>query len=88
MNQEEIKKYPVYIKDWGTRERLEKAFESYAAIAAVITTAIAESGQIKLKDIQLANEAVRTLVMISNLIERAQEQSRGQQEDSAKPSSR
>lgn len=88
MEREEIKKCPVSFRDWGTKERLEEAFKSYALIAAVVTKSIAESGRIRLKDICLASETIRTLAMISNLAEKEQTRSHAQQEDSAKPSSR
>jgi len=88
MEREEIEKCPVSFRDWGTKERLKKAFKSYALIAAVVTKSIAESGRIRLKDICLANETIRTLAMISNLAEKEQKRSHARQEDSAEPSSR
>lgn len=88
MEREEIEKCPVSFRDWGTKERLEEAFKSYALIAAIVTKSIAESGRIKLKDICLVNETIRTLAIISNLAEKEQKRSCDQLGGSAEPSSR
>ncbi len=54
---------------------LEELFRNYAWMAAVAVASMAQSGWVELRGLRLANETVRTLVMISDLIEKERERS-------------
>ncbi len=88
MEREKIEKCPVSIPDWGTEKWLDEIYRNYATIMAIATGAAAQSGHIKLGDVALADRMARTLIAISNLVEKERKRSCVQQEDSAKQSSR
>ena len=88
MEREEIEKCPVSITDWSTKDWLNEIYRNYATLMAIATGAAAQSGHIKLRDVVLADKMARTLVKISNLVEKERKQSRAQPGGSAEPSSR
>lgn len=88
MEREEIEKCPVSITDWSTKDWLNEIYRNYATLMAIATGAAAQSGHVKLRDIVLAGKMARTLVKISNLVEKEQKRSCDQLGGSAEPSSR
>ncbi len=76
MNQEETKKCSDCICEQSTEEWLEEVYRSYAALMAIVTGAAAYGGNIKLRDVLLAERMTKTLVTISNLIEKERKQTR------------
>ncbi len=76
------------IRGQGARVWLEDIFESYAIITAMVIASMAESGEIKLRDVCMANELVKTLATISNLVEKERARSGDLPGDFAKRSSR
>lgn len=75
MEREEIEKCPVGISDWGTKEWLDEIYRNYAMITAIAIGAAAQGGHIKFRDVAIADRMARTLVMISNLVEKEQKRS-------------